>query len=1130
MGGSSKGNSPTQKADNLFNQDIVELGLGIAEGTIRGLTNGLKSFYVDDIPLESESGELNYQDIGISFRQGYMDDQPLRYFMGGESSLLNNASNVSLPAEVTRSFITPTTVRGSLSFIDLRLLVQKLYSGDSGGNIYESSIILEIKYRKVGESTWRYVLRGTENISKLRDAANSVRLKLAEQGINYDDLTPEEKLDYNLTYTETIKSLTDRELEAYKKAEIEYYKKLALRVSSYSGFGFLSMGNLGLSQISNPHPKKTSYLDQNPEATLEKLDSEWFILEGKTTGGYISEICIPIFDAEDDTHDWEIQITRKSKDLTSEQQKYSAKEIMVESIALTTRQEVKYPKTAICHIVAQHTDRFNQIPNFSAEIDGFMCLVPSNYNADEKTFVGVWDGSFKRAWTNNNALILHELIVNEDWGKRSVEPLLTVDHASLLEAIKWCDEKIEDLNGEFKARHTFNMVLSNVQNLDDVILLVAGSFHAVVKEYFGVLSFHIDKPKQPSFFVTTETVLQTGFQYSLTDLQTQYNEIKVSFLNAENQYTQETRRIIDEDSILKNGYISYSFEAVGVTNVSEALRQAAYLLLTNRDEKVLATFSQPRLGHVVAPYEWFYLADRKNGWANSGRIEKFNSETQTIYLRDSILPANEYVIYWHTPFGITSAKAKCTNGLDLILFGELNNLQYLKPEVPLIISGGIYGEPKTFRLLSYTQSDSNDVAQGELFNFKASIVSEDKYTKHLNLKNMEGLTLEKEILKYKRPELPTRPTLKHFLLKNTLNSQGQLVYSVSLTADVLASKYLIKWVNEDTQESFTGTILGSEGELSPAFSPDVPLMILIYPLDSNGIALESRTYRYFRVSSQYTTLMPKIQSIQQVGNSVIFTWGDDDPNIFPYSEVYVDYKNPSGSTFDVKINKGQKTFSVPYVGLGSYSLRLFYSISIEEGQGFSGVIPSQNWSYEFDSQSSFDRLLPPNNLRLTMLDSYVLVNSNNPSAGLQDWAWIKPPEGYLILDRLILDLPDRVNPNIPEVSANPEPFELQYSSNEDLDNPEWIVLDYYSESRNLTTSVIFAPANELQATLSKNLKSPEFFPFKKLGWLRLRSKYLAGGRPSSKDSNWVYIQIPNTGITASTFNPLNDYYQASGGA
>ena len=81
--------------------------------------------------------------------------------------------------------------------------------------------------------------------------------------------------------------------------------------------------------------------------------------------------------------------------------------------------------------------------------------------------------------------------------------------------------------------------------------------------------------------------------------------------------TLDRRRVIDEPCIVRNGYIPYSFQAIGVTNLTEALRQAAYILYTNRDENIFATYSQPRLGHLVNLYDTFYLACKNNGWGTA---------------------------------------------------------------------------------------------------------------------------------------------------------------------------------------------------------------------------------------------------------------------------------------------------------------------------------------------------------------------------------------------------------------------------------------------------------------------------------------------------------------------------------
>lgn len=1125
MGGGGKGKSPTQKPDNLFSQDTVEMVLGIGEGTIRGLTKGLQSFYVDSTPLQSETGELNFQDIGVSFRQGYMDDQPVRYFMGGEASILNTATNVSLPAFVTRSFVTPTTLRGKISLIDLRILVQSLYSGDSGGNIYQTSVLLEIKYRKVGTEDWRYVLKGNQDLAKQRDLIKTARLLYAAQGIDFDSLPEEERRLYILNSQTVVKPLTQADLDEYNLAISEWRKRVSAGAisGSFQSGTLAGLGNVGLINTNKNITNATSISNQNPDLTLKELNEQIIMLEGKTTSGYVAEYCIPIFDDPDDTHDWEIQITRKSREYTSDEKKFSSKEIAIESIALVTNQERQYQKTAVCHVVAQHTDRFSQIPNFSGEFDGFMCEVPTNYNPDERTFSGIWDGTFKRAWTNNNALILREVIMNRDWGKRSVEPLITMDNTSLLEAIKWCDELLPDGSGGMKPRHTFNMVVQEKQNLDTFVELIAGSFHATVREYQGVVSLYIDRPRTPSFFVCPEVILQTGFQYSLTDLQTQYNQIHVTFLNADNNYSQDRRRIIDEASILKNGYIPYNFDAIGVTNLPEALRQAAYILYTNRDENVLVTFSQPRLGHVVQPYEWFYLADPTCGWGYSGRIEQFKKGTRTIYLRDPILPDANYKVTWHTHTGIVSATAKSTNGLDLVLTSPVSDNEYfLMEKTPILIEGGSYGNAKVFRIMSMKQSDSQDVAQGELFNFTGTIVSEDKYEKIEDLDNMEGLTLEKELVFYKRPTPPTPPELNYLVVRNKLNNLGNYTYIIDLSAEVQADSYEITWTNEYTNEKRQQRITTLNADLTPAFPQNIPLRLSITPIAADGTRFDSVVYTNYIPQTELLFRMPTVINSGYNTNYVFFEWSEDAADIFKYSDAYITYTTPSGLVTTQKILKGVKTLEIPRETAGVYSMTLTYVIDAKDGEGYAGEVTTQRWSVNLVETPNITPLNPPTNVTMQMLNRYIFSTGN----GFLNATYIQPKAGHLIMNTLSMNIQDRVTyPN--DVGNNPHPFEIQYTPDNNQNATNWVTLDYYSENKNLTTAVLSVNPKEAPVGLSKNLKTKEAFSFKKLGWLRVRSKLLAGGLNSARDSSWVYIQIPNTGGTIEGFDPLSIYNNAS---
>ena len=1121
MGGKKKSKSPTMTADNLFNQDTVELGLAICEGTIRGLTDGLKTFYVAGTPVESETGELNFQDLGISIKHGYFDDQPTRYLMGGEASILNTANSVSLPADITRTFTTPTSFRGTLSFIDIRLLVQALYAGDSGGNVYESSVLLEVKYRKTGDTKWRYVLKGTQEMIEYRKRVNTLRQEAADQGLDFDSMSDEEQLEFELTVLKTTKNITTDDVVAFNEGMIDYNSK------AYANGAVLlpTSQKVKTKGFNQKHSILADYQKQDPDLTLEQLQTQYMALHGKTTSGYIYETCIPIFDNEDDTHDWEIQITRKSKELTADEKKFSGKEISIESIALITEQERSYSKVATCQVVAQHTDRFNQIPDFSAEIDGFMCEVPTNYNPDTRTWAGIWDGRFKRAWTNNNALILRELIMNRDWGKRSVEPMITMDNTSLFEAIKWCDEELKDLSGEMKPRHTFNMVVQDQQNLDEFITLVAGTFHGAVREVMGVNYIFIDRPKTPKFFVCPETILQTDFHFTMTDLQTQYNEIKVSFPNSDNNYTEDRRRVIDEPSIVRNGYIPYSFQATGVTNLTEALRQAAYILYTNREENIFATYSQPRLGHLVNLYDTFYLACKNNGWGNSARIAGYDKNTGIITLRDPILelPSSEsYSITYHKPAGLETTLVKTLDGLRLQVEGD--SLEYLKhgylvEEAPIIIAGGNYGSPRTFRVMEMEQADSNNVAQGELFTFKTCIVSSSKYAKLDNIWDEENLDigLEKELILYKREKTPSKPKNIRLYAMDKGNAEGQLVYKLIFEADIQAPEYEVIWVNEDTGEIRQTYIQNTEDFLAPAFAYDIPVSIKITPINYAGERMDSVIMQKISPSSFIQSQMPNLISMTYDDSlgGVIFTWGADPVDIFPYNHILVDYRSPSNTKTNIKLNKAARSFTVPFGGSGDYVIQIRYVVTPVEGLGYSGEVLGSVWTYTLDAGNIETKLSIPTNLQLNMVKTLAVASANNQGE------LIPAPTGYGFISSFSFNIPDRVA-NL-EVASNKQPFSLEYTSASITAGATWTELTYFGSNPTLKANVSVVDGNP-KIILQKSDLTPSQ-AFKLGGWFRVKARYVDGGFDSVKDSDWVMIQIPTDVPSESLFNPEDVYQQ-----
>ncbi|MEX5539045.1 hypothetical protein ABFV54_28475, partial [Pseudomonas syringae] len=56
------------------------------------------------------------------------------------------------------------------------------------------------------------------------------------------------------------------------------------------------------------------------------------------------------------------------------------------------------------------------VAQVSAEMKGIKIRVPSNYDPVARTYVGIWDGSFKRLYSNNPAWIYFDLCTAKRYG------------------------------------------------------------------------------------------------------------------------------------------------------------------------------------------------------------------------------------------------------------------------------------------------------------------------------------------------------------------------------------------------------------------------------------------------------------------------------------------------------------------------------------------------------------------------------------------------------------------------------------------------------------------------------------------------------------------------------------------
>lgn len=135
------GHTPTEATDTLRSLQVAEVLDLVSEGPIQGLVNGLKSVYLDGVPLQNADGTSNFDDVGFAWTLGTQGQGALHGF-----DLVQNEVGVAL--KVTQiSPIVRTVLSGSdavrVTVGVPQLSFQDPNNGDVVGNKVEYAIDLQ---------------------------------------------------------------------------------------------------------------------------------------------------------------------------------------------------------------------------------------------------------------------------------------------------------------------------------------------------------------------------------------------------------------------------------------------------------------------------------------------------------------------------------------------------------------------------------------------------------------------------------------------------------------------------------------------------------------------------------------------------------------------------------------------------------------------------------------------------------------------------------------------------------------------------------------------------------------------------------------------------------------------------
>ena len=306
--------------------------------------------------------------------------------------------------------------------------------------------------------------------------------------------------------------------------------------------------------------------------------------------------------------------------------------------------QFRYPNTAYIGVKFD-SEYFNNIPVRTYEIYGIKVRVPSNYDPETRTYTGLWDGTFKVAYTNNPAWILMDVVTHKRYGLGDRLGEFSVDKWALYKIAQYCDQMIPDGFGGQEPRFTCNLWLTEQRSAYDVLSDLCSIFRAIPVWNGTELTFIMDRPSDPVWTYTNANVVGGQFSRQYSAMKARHNAIQVEYKDAENNYENTIEYISDDEQIRKFGLNLKKVTAFGCTSRGQAFRTGKWILETERLETETITFTVGSEGLMNIPGDIICVSDNHFAGTNiGGRVQAIHGRTLTLD-REIQFSANHFLSY-----------------------------------------------------------------------------------------------------------------------------------------------------------------------------------------------------------------------------------------------------------------------------------------------------------------------------------------------------------------------------------------------------------------------------------------------------------------------------------------------------
>jgi predicted phage tail protein len=377
---------------------------------------------------------------------------------------------------------------------------------------------------------------------------------------------------------------------------------------------------------------------------------------------------------------WTIRVRRLTPNANSD---LVVDQMIVKAIAEVVDSDQEYPLTAVSCLEYDAQTFGGDIAKIAVLMRGRIIRVPSNYDATTRTYAtsgtgtsnGIWDGTFKEAYTNNPAWIFYDLVLHPYYGLGDRIDATMVDRWSLYRIAQYCDQMVPDGKGGMEPRFTCNLYFQKQTEAYAVLQDLASIFHGLAYWDGSQIVVNADMPGDPVYTYNQTQILSNGaIKYEGTRARDRHTLYMVSWDNPDQGFETDKEPVFDDEAMVELGGIvrDTTIDAIGCTSQGQAQRAGQWAALTEKLQTQGGVFRVGLDGDIPKPGQVIAVADPMLvGRNNGGRIAASEGRVVTLD-RDTVVPVGARLMV-NLPSGKSEGRVvKSVAGRDVTVMAEFS--------------------------------------------------------------------------------------------------------------------------------------------------------------------------------------------------------------------------------------------------------------------------------------------------------------------------------------------------------------------------------------------------------------------------------------------------------------------------